>query len=93
MNLVGKRVIFNPIFYGEVYQGNGIELIKQRNPQVEDNGVILGTVVEDRHTDALIAGPVELNGWHFVYLISKSSISSILDDDLMNPFDGSAINP
>ena len=78
MSLVGKKVMFNPILNGEVYQGNGIELIKQCYPQVEDNGDILGTIVQDMATTALVSGPVELNGWHFVYLMNKN-ILNILD--------------
>jgi len=78
MSLIGKLVMFNPILNGEVYQGNGIELIKQEHPQVEDNGDILGTIVKDMLTTALVSGPVELNGWHFVYLMQKS-VLNVLD--------------
>ena len=75
MSLVGKRVMFNPILSVEVYQGNGIDLIKQEHPQIEDNGDILGTIVKDMLTTALVSGPVELNGWHFVYLMPKSVLN------------------
>lgn len=91
MNLVGRKVMFNPILYVEVYQSDGVQTIKQKHPRVEDNGEILGTIVQDRHTDALIAGPVELNGWHFVYLIPKSTIT-LLDNDLTDSNDHNEIN-
>jgi len=91
MNLVGRKVMFNPVLHGDVYQSNGIEMIKQKCPQVEDNGQILGVIVEDRHTKVLIAGPIELSGWYFVYQIPKNTIT-LLDNDLMDTYDGSEIN-
>jgi hypothetical protein len=91
ITLVGRKVMFNPIFNGGVYQGNGIELIPQKNPQVDDNGQIMGTIWLDKHTEALVAGPLQLNGWHFVYLMPKSTLT-LLDNDLMDTYDGNEIN-
>ena len=91
MDLVGKRVMFNPVFHGDVYQSNGIQYIEQCNAQVDDNGVILGTIVKDLSQVAWVAGPIELNGWHFVYVMPKTVIT-LLDDDLTDTYDGNEIN-
>ncbi len=91
MTLVGRQAMFNPVFHGDVFQSNGVEMIKQKHPQVEDNGEIRGTIVQDRHNDVMIAGPLELNGWYFVYLIPKSTIT-LLDNDLMDSNDHNEIN-
>lgn len=68
--------MFNPILNGAVYQSNGIDTIKQKFPIVEDNGAILGTIVDDRAPGtAMVATGVELNGWYFVYLMNRNVLN------------------
>lgn len=75
--LIGRKAMFNPIFNGEIHYSNGIEVTPcVKRVQVVD-GTIMGTIVEDRHYEVLIAGPVEQNGWYPLYLMSKQLISLI----------------
>ena len=85
-DLVGRTAMFNPIFNGEIHYTNGTELTPcKKNIQVRD-GTIQGTIIQDRHYEVLITGPVEPNGWSPVYLMSKQFIT-LLPDGLQFPED------
>jgi hypothetical protein len=80
-SLVGRKAMFNPILNGGVSYSNGTEITPcKTGVQVED-GTILGIIAEDRQFEVFISGPVELNGWYPLYLMSKRFIT-LLETDL-----------
>ena len=81
-SIVGKRAMFNPIYYGKLTFTDGTEIVEAVNPQVQiKDEYIEGTVLEDNGQTVQIAGPIELNGWWPVYFMSKVYIA-ILPDGL-----------
>lgn len=73
--------MFNPILNGEIRYSNGIEITPCRTGVQVEDGTILGVITEDRQFEVFIAGPVELNGWFPIYLMSKQFIN-LLETDL-----------
>jgi hypothetical protein len=73
--LVGRKVIFNPIFNVSIHYSNGIEDTPcKKDIQVRDAS-ILGIITKEEHEEVFVAGPPEVNGWFPVYLMPKRVIS------------------